>query len=596
MALPLLAHFDNLYDFGTMQRGDWGQFAYNAFIRLEDQSQTPAIEQALDRYLPQQQNSRNDWKAAGFRLQPFNTVPYEDIRGSILIEAPHPAATQGPAIMALLILLIACFNFTNTTIAFAGRRLKEIGIRKVMGSSRRQLIGQLLAESLGVCALAMLVGLAMAELLVPAYNQLWGYLDLKINYLDHLDLTFFLIVLLAVVTMIAGYYPSLYITQFHPETILRGKLKFGGSNRFTRLLLSLQFGFSLIAIVCGLAFTRNAAFQDGFDLGYDRRDLVVVPVKSGKEYAILANAVQGLTDVEQVAGAKTHLGQTASRYVVESEGREEEVYALAVGPQYLTAMGARFVKGRDFIPQSASDLAEGVVVNQTFVKTFGWENPIGKRFLSDTLTLEVVGVVEDIYVRGLFRKIEPTVFKVFPESDYQYLVARTAPGMAEEVGHQIEKAQHQAIPYMEYTGFLQEDILHNEKRANIGLIKIFGFLAISALLLSLSGLFALVSLNIIQRTKEIGIRKVLGASAVSIVHLVNQGYLGVLLGGGLVGLVGGYFAAESLLSLIWTYHAKPSVPLLFVCLLVMFVCAALVVSVKVRQAAHINPADTLRTE
>ena len=166
----------------------------------------------------------------------------------------------GPSITALLILLLACFNYVNISIASATRRLKEIGIRKVVGGIRQQLIPQFLGENLILCFIALLLGIGLAEVFVPAYDSLWPNINLEMNYTENPNLLVFLIALLAFTALAAGAYPAFYISSFSPVNIFRGKQKLGGTKLLIRVLLTLQFSLSMIAIIMGFVFKKNAEF------------------------------------------------------------------------------------------------------------------------------------------------------------------------------------------------------------------------------------------------------------------------------------------------------------------------------------------------
>src|SRR5688500_17512682 len=192
------------------------------------------------------------------------------------------AVVIAPAIMAILILLIACFNLTNTAIAISSRRLKEIGIRKVMGGLRKQLIVQFIGETTLICFFALLAGLLFAEFLTQGWNSMWEYMRITPLYVDNPQFLAFLGGVLIFTGLLAGAYPAFYISHFEPISILKGKLKFGGTNHFTRVLLGLQFAISLMAIVSAIAFLQNAQYQKEYDLGFDVKGSVVAWLNNKK--------------------------------------------------------------------------------------------------------------------------------------------------------------------------------------------------------------------------------------------------------------------------------------------------------------------------
>lgn len=223
--------------------------------------------------------------------------------GSWTREASPLAAVVGTGMMGILILLIACFNLTNTAIAVSSRRLKEIGLRKVMGSNRYQLVLQFMGETMFICFVSLIVGILIAEfLLIPAFNSLWPYMKLTTNYVGNPNFLFFMIGTLIFTGILAGSYPALYISKFQPISILKGKLKFGGTSFFTRFLLTLQYGISLIAIVCSFAFIGNSKYQRDFNLGFDQKGVVYTYVNDGNEFETFRNALQENPDIKSIGG------------------------------------------------------------------------------------------------------------------------------------------------------------------------------------------------------------------------------------------------------------------------------------------------------
>ena len=266
--------WDNYWD-TTEKRlaldSDWKSMS-TLFIQIKDQSLIPRINRQLQTYIEPQNVARKDFKLTEYYLQNFATLA-ANFHGATWLSGEQlrwgfpPSATMGPGIMAILLLLLACFNFTNTSIAISSKRLKEIGIRKTMGSLRFQLIVQFLGESLILSLMALGVGMLIAEFLVPAYNNLWPGIKLTIDYALNISFFAFLTLLLAFTAFVAGIYPALYVTSFKPVNILKGKLSFGGTNWFTRTLLTFQLAISLLCIICSVAYIRNADYQRDYDLG-----------------------------------------------------------------------------------------------------------------------------------------------------------------------------------------------------------------------------------------------------------------------------------------------------------------------------------------
>ncbi|RLD19733.1 MAG: hypothetical protein DRI71_11400, partial [Bacteroidetes bacterium] len=390
-----LVQYDNLYDIVDWQENDWAQFN-TTFITVNNEEAIPQIEKDLQQYIEIQNRAKEDYKVAEYIVKPFVGMAIRAEQEGYWNHWFHnslpTAAAIAPIIMAVLLLLLACFNFTNTSIAIASGRLKEIGIRKVMGSQRKQLIGQFLSENLVLALIALVVGLLMAEFLVPAYNEMWPFLEINLSYLENIKFFGFLVALLLFTGFIAGSYPAFYISSFKPSEILRGTLKYGKTSIFTRVLLTFQFAISLVAIISGILFTQNADYQKEYYIGFNGSTGLTARVEDEDGYNSLKQEIKDIPNIISIAGA-TH-SFTNSWYTDPIKYKDEEldVQLLNIGEDYLATTGATVLEGRNFIKDSQTDVENSVIINEELVRIFGWEKPIGERIiLSDTIELFVVG-------------------------------------------------------------------------------------------------------------------------------------------------------------------------------------------------------------
>lgn len=594
-------HFDNVLDIREWDENDWSLFN-TTFITVNNPDDIPEIEKQLQSYVEIQNRAKEDYKVNEYYLDPFAGMAVRAERENIwnhwFNQSLPTAAAVAPGIMAILILLIACFNFTNTSIAIANRRIKEIGIRKVMGSHRNQLIAQFLGENILLTFFALIVGLLISEFLVPAYSQMWPFLDISLSYKENAGLIGFLVLLLIFTGIIAGSYPAFYVSGFQPSSILRGTLKFGGTNKFTRVLLTLQYAISLIAIISGFIFTQNAQYQKDYDMGFKMESVVFAYVEDENGYNALRNAMSGNSKITEMAGSRN--SATSSWYTdpIKFESSEMDVRLLDIGDEYLKTIGATIIDGRDFIKDSQSDVENSVIVNEELVHSFGWENPIGQQIiLRDTIQLYVAGVVKNIFIDGaLWNPIEPMLMRYVKQENYRFLSVKADVSDINEVHDFMEAKWKEVFPDKLSNVRYMEEEKAEQVLVNKNIKVMFLFLGIVATILSAIGLFSLVSLNIIKRMKEIGVRKVLGASIPSIVNIVNKEFLIILSIASVLGSVAGYYMADMLMRSIWTYYL-PVGPLAFVfAILIMFVISAITVGGKVYKAASANPAYTLRDE
>jgi hypothetical protein len=251
MQISICLPYERLQDIREYDIDSWDNWTRGGFIQIADHASLPEIEQKLQAYVQTANDANPDWQINAFHLCPLPQLASasRDLRGAPFTNGLHPAALVAPAVTALLVLLLACFNFVNTAIAYSSRRLNEIGIRKVVGGVRGQLVKQFLGENLVLCFIAMLVAAVLAEIFVPAYDSLWPELSLTMDYSENLGVVGFFIGLLLFTAVAAGAWPAFYISAFKPVDILKGKQKLGGTNPLIRVLLTFQFALSITSII-----------------------------------------------------------------------------------------------------------------------------------------------------------------------------------------------------------------------------------------------------------------------------------------------------------------------------------------------------------
>ncbi len=593
--------YDQAMDIIGLKRDDWAQFN-NTFVTINNPADVPEVERQLQAYVDIQNKAKEDYKVDTYFLNPFHgsaiRAERENYWNHWLNNSLPTAAAVAPGIMALLILLIACFNFTNTSIAIANRRIKEIGIRKVLGSNRRQLIAQFLGENVILVFMSLLVGVILAAFLVPAYSAMWPFLEIKLNLLENLDLLGFLVLLLLFTALIAGSYPAFYVSGFQPTSILRGKTKFSGTNMLTRILLTLQYAISLLAIISGFVFSQNAKYQEAYDMGFDVESIVFAYVKDESGFTKMRNELMGDPRIKEIAGSRHSI--TSSWYTdpIKYEESEMDVSIFDIGAGYLSTVGATLVEGRDFIENSQTDIERSVIINQELARQMGWSDPIDKRIvLKDTIALNVVGVVKDIYFEGgLWDPLEPMLVRYSDQSRYRFISVRTDMEHLLAVKETMDEKWRSVFPdELSTVGFMEEEKAETTL-VNGNIKAMFIFLGIVAVLLSIIGLFSLVSLNLIKRMKEIGVRKVLGASVEHISFKVSREFIIILAVASVLGSIGGYFLTDMLMASIWTYYVPQQAMPFIISIAILFLVSALTIGGKVVRAASVNPATILRDD
>jgi len=596
-ALLLFENFMDIYD---LDEQNWSNFVAATFLVIPDKNNLPQIDQKIDEVIPIQNKGYETFIISDFRLLPLREIAdnSREIWGNWLFPGLHPAHKISPTIMALLILLIACFNFTNTAVSASSKRLKEISMRKVAGAKRSQIIAQFWGENLFICFLALLVAIFFAKILIQAYNKLWDYMTLTMSFKGDIHFWIFLLVILILTGVIAGTYPAIYISSFRPLNILRQKVKLGGASLFSKILLALQITISVVSLVGGIVFSRNAYYQDRLDLGYDKDMIIAVSFRNQSDYEVYRQSLIQHPKIISAAGSNYHIGWGNYRRGVEYREMKHEVNVMHFGLGYMETMGLDLIRGRMFEQEfEKSDALNSIIVNQKFVQDFQMDDPIGKQVtINDTIKLTIVGVINDIYINDFWAPIEPTMFRLDDEDWFGVIAVRSLNEDREEVFEYMKSEWERLIPTVHFNGFYQEETTAEAKYINNSIKKIFVFLALAATLLSLIGLYSLILLNIISRTKEIGIRKVLGASILNIAVRINLSFMIILIISSAAGCVGGYFLTKALMSSIWANHLGFELLNYLAAFFGMIIVALLTVSWRIYTAATANPADSLRYE
>jgi putative ABC transport system permease protein len=598
--IDILSHFDNFKLMWEWNDADWKNTVNCLFIQVPDKSRLSSITQSLENYVPVQNKARLDFKMTRFSLVPLKEVGSNSRStwSSGLFPSLHPAALYSPPVMALFILLIACFNFANTSIATFSKRLKEIGLRKTFGGQRSQLVAQFMIETLIICFMALLVAVILAEFLVPAYSSLWNYMKIELSFTKYFFFWIFLILLLLLTGFLSGVYPAIYVSSFSPVNVLKSASPFRGAGKLSLILLTLQFSISVMALVMGLVFSKNAVYQKTLDLGYDRDKLIVIPMAQELSNSF-RNEILANPKIIEAEGTQNHIGFGGYRRPVKDAVKQLEVDVFDIGPGYASSMGLRLVVGRlfDKSRESADLTNKSIIINEKMVKDFGWKEPVGMTVtIYDTTRFMVVGVVKDFYSNGLWQKINPTMLRLSANNNYGILAVRAeSKDLPSVLDYLSLKWKSQNTNFI-FGGMYQEDTMQEGKAINNSIMKVNVFLAIVATLLSLIGMYNLVSLAIIKRTKEMGIRKIQGAPVPLIMYMVSRKFMVVLIIASLIGCAGGYYISNMLMDSIWDYFVQIKAGILILAASIMFVATALTIIYKITKAALRNPVDSLRYE
>lgn len=590
--------YDHAFDIFQLDYNSWSvSIPSITYLVVNENTDPESVEKGLEKFVAKNNEILDDWQVTDFYLMPFRDQKDESrILYSGITWAGLPlSALYGSLFMNIVILAITCFNFTNTAMAYARKRLKEIGVRKTFGGVKKQIITQFMLENSIQSFIALLFGMDGASKWARWTSSIWP-IDIRTDYLNNPEILIFILLIFLVITIIAGSYPSFYISRYQPSHILKGDLKFSGNTLFTRSLLTLQFAFCVTAVFSSIVLTANAKFQNDLDWGYDKQNVLVVPMYEPGDYEIFKNEVEKIDGIDLIAGAIDNVSFNQSSKTIDIDGEKQTVNLLQVADNYLNTLGLQIVDGRDFLKNSENDIHESIIVNEKFLETFRITNPLSQTIKMDNNLYYIVGVIKDFMAYGLQNPVRPVIFRLIPESDAMILCVKSDPDQLLHVYQELNNKWKALFPNKPFDGFYQEEAAIEAKTVNLGILQNFGLLGIFALILSMTGLYAMVSLNINKRTKEIGIRKVMGASVIQIIHLLNQEFVIILTVAAITGSVLGTYFMNAFLSDVFDYYTPLGPGVYVVTIGILFLTAFITSGRKIIKSAHINPANSLRYE
>jgi len=501
---------------------------------------------------------------------------------------------------ALFILIIACLNFMNLATARSGNRAREVGIRKVMGAHKSDLIKQFYGESILLAFVALLVALILVELLLPLFNDLVGSklsLDISNGAVVYLGLP-----LIAMITgILSGSYPALFLSSFQPIKVLKGTLQSGPQGSvFRKILIVFQFALTILLIVFTAAVYQQLNYMRNKDLGFAKDNIVCVPIRGNMREKFLSLKKELLQHpyIEAVTASASLLirGWRYSDNGWAWEGKnpheEIEIRVEMVDDDYLKTFGMEIVEGRNFSKEYSTDANEAVIVNEKTVQVMGLESAVSSRLKHWDKSYKIIGVVKNYHLRSLREDIDPLVLFYRPDYTFYLSIRLKSERVPQTIAYIETIWKKYALGYPFDYRFLDEaldDLYGIEKIMGA----IFKYASILAIFVACLGLFGLVSFMAEQRTKEIGIRKTLGASVTKIVLLFSKEFAKCVLIANIIALPAAYFLVHVWMN-DYTYRTTISFWIFILASILTIVIALLTVSYQAIKAARANPVEALR--
>ncbi len=608
--IPETSHikFDFLTSVHRFEQEEWFSSWWNnnmmTYVLLKEGAEEKAVEEQFPAFM--EKYLGDDFERLGIRLgltlKPMTDVYFaSDTEFDVWVEHGNQSMTYIFLAIALFILLIACINFMNLATARAARRSAEVGVRKALGANRSDLIYQFFGESFLTTFVAVLLTIVLISALLPAFNQF-----AEVNLMLPTNISFPLLLLGVVVGvgLLAGSYPALFLSAFVPVKALKGGVRVGRKGESMRKgLVIFQFVISIILIVAVMVVNQQMRYVQNQRLGFDKEQVILLEVDNDELYNQQQSFKDRLRQNARIANVSVMSGEPGGfhdMYAFNVEGKEEEAVMNTVftDTDYVTTLGLTIVAGRNFSPQFSTDTLEAIIINETAARSLEWapEEALGKEIVnpfSDSIPRRVVGVVEDYHFASLHHEIDPLA--IMMGDDSRMIAIKTTAGDMAPVIDLVSDTWSSIVSQHPFSFTFLDESYDQLYRAEQKQGQIFTLFAGIAVFIACLGLFGLVTFVAEQRIKEIGVRKVLGASVLQLVHLLTKDFAILVVTALVIASPIAYYIMQQWLA---DFAYRVTIPWWIFVLagLVATFIAMITVSVQSVKAAISNPVDALRSE
>ncbi len=607
--------FNYLVSFVTHQAWyvkEWRMRNYHVYLLLEGDANTAALENKFPGFIDKYLMTDDVPYSSKIRLQPIKDIHLHSNLFREFEANGDIAYVYIFSLIAVFIMLIACINFMNLSTARSAKRAREVGVRKVAGANRGQLIRQFLSESLLLSFLALFLAVGIVESLLPYFNDLAAK-SLDITFSNGFFMLTALAAIALLVGLISGTYPAFFLSAFRPVLILKGDINLKTSNRsvLRTVLVIAQFTITIALIIGSGIVYQQLNFMKNKKLGFNKEQVVVLRMYDDaivEQYETIKNEFLQTTDIVSVSASSAlpGRGDWGMPFLYEDAGEKKRFSSrvMVVDPDYLETCEIELKDGRNFSKELATDISGAYLINETAVEKFAWENPIGMQIERPVgrdengnwkyEPGEIIGIVKDFHFRSMHEEIAPMVMWVAPESFF-YLSIRVRPDNIPKTLSEIEKTWATFDPNRPFEFFFLDEVFDDQYRSEEQLGKLFTVFSALAIFIACLGLFGLVSFMAERRIKEIGIRKVLGASISNLFLLLSKEYSKWVIVANLIAWPIAYFIMNRWLEDFayridiawWVFPAAGGLA---------FLIALITVSYQAARAAVANPVDALRYE
>ncbi|EHQ26293.1 ABC transporter permease [Mucilaginibacter paludis] len=607
-----LARFEQ-FPYYERDKNRWDSSTHIAYIQLPDHVSQNQFEQKLKQFAHQYfadnikrlKNDGGQPDNEGEYLR-FRLVPLTDIHFNKIVASAGSTNKFYPVLLLLIsvfILFIATVNFINLSLGRAFIRAKEIGVRKVMGARLAQILTQFCSESFIICTFSLILGGLLVAWLLPYYQQIFNQ-QLSLAILKSGSVICYFTAGFVSISLLAGGYPAWLMSSYKITQTVKGKINTGRSNSMRNGLMMVQFVLSCLLIICTTIAWQQLNFLRQKPLGYNKNQVISIPIGDNidpeRALYLMRTQLAGKPEVVSITGTDMNMGRgrdnssSNSMMSFDYKGKTVKSNWRRIDYDYIKTLGLTLISGRDFSKQFGNDTA-AVVINQTMASQLGVKNPVGTYLPVDGEKLQVIGVVNDFNFQSLQKKIEPLTFVIQPKWGLSYIFVRVKPDNLPASMAAVTSTWKKINPKAESAAsFLDENVDRQYKKED-RLSKIFVSGAMLTIIISCMGLFAIAVLVISQRTKELGIRKVLGAGVFTIVSLIVKDFVRLIVISAIIASPIAWYAMSQWLQDFayritiswWVFAFAGGIAILI---------AVITVSFQSVKAALANPVKSLRSE
>ena len=578
---------------------NWGNTDPSTFVQLRRNADALKVESKIKDFIDRYRQKDNSFRAE-LAIQPYPEKYLHSSFKNGYVDGGRIEYVNLFMIVAVFILLIACINFMNLATAQSAKRAKEVGLRKVVGAARSSLVKQFIGEALLLTLFSVVLAIVLSATLLPAFNNLTGK-QLSIPFTQPL-FWLSILALMIITGFVAGSYPALFLSSLNPVKVLKSGLKFGAGNIFLRKgLVVFQFTLSIILIVGMIVTYRQMNYIQGKNLGYDRDNLLYIPIEGelANKYTLFkqqASEIPGILDISKMRNSPTVIEHHTGS--ISWPGKDPNLTVSfadgVVGYDFVKTMKLQLKEGRDFSKEFGTD-SISYMLNETAVNKIGFINPIGETVTWGNHPGKIIGVLKDFHFSSMHQSIEPLILRLDENWTWGTILVRVKAGKTREVLAGIEKlcsAMNPKFPFTYQFSDSEFSKLYKSEAIVSRLSNCFAFLAI---FISCLGLFGLATFTAVQRTKEIGVRKVLGASVPQIIAMLSGSFIKLIVISMFIAFpVAWYFMNKWLENFAYKVHLGWII--FFIAGSVAVMIALLTVSYQAIKAAIANPVRSLRTE